>query len=172
MKNTGKFWKRMFNIRKAYFASGCFWGTEYWFMKAPGVKTTAVGFMGGNVDNPTYQQVKTGTTGHLECVEVEYDADITNYENLITLFFETHDFTQTNGQGPDIGMQYLSCIFYTNDMEKDIAKNFIQRLEGLGYNVATLLRPASTFWLAEDYHQQYYEHKGTQPYCHSYKKIF
>jgi len=116
------------NIRKAYFASGCFWGTEYWFMKAIGVEATAVGFMGGNLDNPAYQQVKTGATGHLECVEVED--------------------------------------------EKAIAAAYIRRLEEKGYKVATLLRPASTFWVAEDYHQQYYEHKGTQPYCHSYRKIF
>jgi len=160
------------NIRKAYFASGCFWGTEYWFMKATGVIKTTVGFMGGTVDNPTYSQVKTGTTGHLECVEAEYDADKTSYENLVTLFFETHDFTQTDGQGPDIGSQYLSCIFYTNEAEKITAENCIGRLGRMGYHVATQLRPAMTFWIAEDYHQQYYEHKGTQPYCHSYKKIF
>jgi len=160
------------NIHKAYFASGCFWGTEYWFMKAAGVEATAVGFMGGKLDNPAYQQVKTGATGHLECVEVEYDVTKTSYENLIKLFFETHDFTQIDGQGPDIGSQYLSCIFYTNDEEKAIANEYIRRLKEKGYKVATLLRPASTFWIAEDYHQQYYEHKGTQPYCHSYRKIF
>ncbi|GHT43999.1 hypothetical protein FACS189438_2210 [Bacteroidia bacterium] len=160
------------NIRKAYFASGCFWGTEYWFMKAAGVKATAVGFMGGDVDNPTYPQVKTGTTSHLECVEVEFDATQTNYENLVELFFETHDFTQTNGQGPDIGSQYLSCIFHASDEEKRVAASYIHRLEEKGYRVATLLRPVTTFWIAEDYHQQYYEHKGTQPYCHSFRKIF
>jgi peptide methionine sulfoxide reductase msrA/msrB len=160
------------NLHKAYFASGCFWGTEYWFMKAKGVKATAVGFMGGNVDNPTYPQVKTGTTGHLECVEIEYDSTETGYENLVKLFFETHDFTQTDGQGPDIGSQYLSCIFYTNDEEKEVAEKYIRHLEEKGYDVATDLRPATTFWIAEDYHQQYYEHKGTQPYCHIYRKIF
>jgi peptide methionine sulfoxide reductase msrA/msrB len=160
------------NIRKAYFASGCFWGTEYWFMKVAGVKATAAGFMGANLDNPTYLQVKKGTTGHLECVEVEYDTTETNYENLVKLFFETHDFTQTDGQGPDIGSQYLSCIFYLNDEEKTIATAYIQRLEEKGYKVATQLRLATKFWIAEDYHQQYYEHKGTQPYCHSYRKIF
>jgi peptide methionine sulfoxide reductase msrA/msrB len=159
------------NVRKAYFASGCFWGTEYWFMKADGVQATAVGFMGGNLDNPTYPQVKTGTTGHLECVEVAYDRTKTGYENLVKLFFETHDFTQTDGQGPDIGSQYLSCIFYTTDEEKKIAATCIRRLEENGYKVATGLRPASAFWIAENYHQQYYEHKGTQPYCHSYRKI-
>jgi peptide methionine sulfoxide reductase msrA/msrB len=139
-------------------------------MKATGVKATAVGFMGGTVDNPTYQQVRTGTTGHLECVEVKYDITKTSYENLLTLFFETHDFTQTDGQGPDIGAQYLSCLFYTNETEKKAAENCICRLERMGYRVATQLRPASVFWKAEDYHQQYYEHKGTQPYCHIYKK--
>jgi peptide methionine sulfoxide reductase msrA/msrB len=159
------------NRRKAYFASGCFWGTEYWFMKADGVKRTSVGFMGGHVDHPTYPQVKTGTTGHLECVEVEYDITETNYENLLTLFFETHDFTQADGQGPDIGSQYLSCLFYTNETEKAAAENCICHLGKKGYRVATQLRPASAFWVAEDDHQQYYEHKGTQPYCHSYRKI-
>ncbi|MDR1556634.1 MAG: peptide-methionine (S)-S-oxide reductase MsrA [Tannerellaceae bacterium] len=160
------------NIRKAYFASGCFWGTEYWFMKAAGVKRTTVGFMGGHPDNPTYPQVRTGSTGHLECVEVEYDTAETSYEQLVKLFFETHDFTQTDGQGPDIGSQYLSCIFYTQEEEKEIAETWIAHLEKQAYQVATSLRPASAFWIAEDYHQQYYEHKGTQPYCHHYRKIF
>ena len=157
---------------KAYFASGCFWGTEYWFRKAPGVVATTVGFMGGSVANPTYGQVKTGTTGHLECVEVTYDSAQTSYEDLVKRFFETHDFTQTGGQGPDIGSQYLSCLFFTDEAEKTIATSYIRRLEAKGYQVATLLRPASDFWMAEDYHQQYYEHQGTQPYCHTYRKIF
>lgn len=159
-------------LSKAYFASGCFWGTEYWLMKASGVKATVVGFMGGQVDNPTYAQVKTGTTGHLECVETEYNTTQTSYEDLLKLFFETHDFTQTNGQGPDIGSQYLSCLFYTNEEEKMLAENYIRRLEEKGYKVATRLQPASVFWIAEDYHQQYYEQMGTQPYCHSYRRIF
>jgi peptide methionine sulfoxide reductase msrA/msrB len=128
--------------------------------------------MGGHVDAPNYQQVRTGETGHLECVEVAYDATKTNYEDLVKLFFETHDFTQTDGQGPDIGSQYLSCIFYSNDEEKLIAEKYIDILKSKAYSVATLLKPTSTFWRAEDYHQQYYEHKGTQPYCHSYRKIF
>jgi peptide methionine sulfoxide reductase msrA/msrB len=160
------------DVHKAYFASGCFWGTEYHFMKADGVEATAVGFMGGHTEQPTYKQVCTGETGHLECVEIVYDANQTSYENLVKLFFETHDFTQTNGQGPDIGLQYLSCIFYTTNEEKEIAEKYIHILETKGYKVATLLKPASVFWKAEDYHQQYYEHKGTAPYCHSYRKIF
>ncbi|MBK5723077.1 bifunctional methionine sulfoxide reductase B/A protein [Dysgonomonas sp. Marseille-P4677] len=159
-------------IKKAYFASGCFWGTEYYFMKANGVKHTAVGFMGGHIDNPSYEQVCQKNTGHLETTEVEYDTSKTTYEDLIRLFFETHDFTQTNGQGPDIGPQYLSCIFYADDNEKEIAEKYIDILKTKGYKVATMLKPLSTFWKAEDYHQQYYEHKGTKPYCHVYKKIF
>lgn len=159
-------------IRKAYFASGCFWGTEYYFMKANGVTHTTVGSMGGHVDNPSYEQVCQKNTGHLETTEVEYDSSKTTYEELVKLFFETHDFTQTNGQGPDIGPQYLSCIFYSNEAEKEIALKYINLLEAKGYKVATMLKPASKFWKAEEYHQQYYEHKGTKPYCHVYKKIF
>lgn len=159
-------------LKTAYFASGCFWGTEYFFMKAKGVKETAVGFMGGNVDNPTYEQVCEKNTGHLETTEVVYDAQKTSYEELVKLFFETHDFTQTNGQGPDIGPQYLSCIFYGSPEEKAVAEKYIGILESKGYRVATMLKPASHFWKAENYHQQYYEHKGTKPYCHKYTKIF
>ncbi|MFT3992857.1 MAG: bifunctional methionine sulfoxide reductase B/A protein [Dysgonomonas sp.] len=160
------------STRKAYFASGCFWGTEYYFMKAEGVEHTAVGFMGGHVDNPSYEEVCQKNTGHLETVEVEFDESKTSYENMLKLFFETHDFTQTNGQGPDIGPQYLSCIFYSNNSEKDLAEKYIKILTEKGYKVATMLKPSSVFWKAEDYHQQYYEHKGTKPYCHIYKKIF
>lgn len=160
------------SLKKAYFASGCFWGTEYYFMKAKGVEHTAVGFMGGHVDHPSYKQVCEKNTGHLETTEVEYDDTKTSYEDLVRLFFETHDFTQTNGQGPDIGPQYLSCIFYSDDNEKQIAEKYIHILSDKGYKVATVLKPVSTFWKAEDYHQQYYEHKGTTPYCHVYRKIF
>lgn len=159
-------------LRKGYFASGCFWGTEYFFMKAPGVKQTNVGFMGGHVENPSYEQVCQKNTGHLETTEVLYDPQATSYENLVKLFFETHDFTQTNGQGPDIGPQYLSCIFYSSPQEKEIAEKYIHILTNKGYKVATMLKPASKFWKAEDYHQQYYEHKGTKPYCHKYTPIF
>jgi len=160
------------NIKKAYFASGCFWGTEYYFMKAKGVKYTAVGFMGGHVANPSYEQVCQKNTGHLETTEIEYDSTKITYDDLVKLFFETHDFTQTDGQGPDIGPQYLSCIFYSDEREKEVAQKYIDILTAKGYKVATMLRPESTFWKAEDYHQQYYDNKGTSPYCHFYKKIF
>ncbi|MDR2146351.1 MAG: bifunctional methionine sulfoxide reductase B/A protein [Tannerella sp.] len=156
----------------AYFASGCFWGTEFFMMKAPGVISTAVGFMGGHVDNPTYEQVCTKTTGHVETTQVIFDANLTTYEQLVKLFFETHDFTQTNGQGPDIGPQYRSFIFYENPEQQEIAEKYVNILTGKGYKVATTLQKASVFWKAEDYHQQYYEHKGAKPYCHVYRKIF
>lgn len=160
------------NNMTAYFASGCFWGTEYFFKKASGVKETTVGFMGGHINNPTYEQVCQKNTGHLETTEVVFDPSATNYEEMVKLFFETHDFTQTNGQGPDIGPQYMSCIFYSNAIEKAIAERYINLLTAKGYKVATMLRPASTFWPAENYHQDYYEHKGGTPYCHKYTKIF
>ena len=159
-------------LRKTYIASGCFWGTEYFFMKANGVKSTAVGFMGGHVDNPTYEQVCQKNTGHLETTEVVFDPAETTYEEMVKLFFETHDFTQTNGQGPDIGPQYLSCIFYSTPQEKEIAEKYIGILTAKGYKVATMLKPVSTFWKAENYHQQYYAHKGGRPYCHKYSKVF
>ncbi len=156
----------------AWFASGCFWGTEYHFSKAKGVLETTVGFMGGHVENPTYSQVCEGDTGHLETTEVVFDSSATNYETLVKLFFETHDFTQTDGQGPDIGTQYLSVIFYANDAQKAIAEIYMRILTEKGYKVATMLRPATHFWSAENYHQDYYDHKGTKPYCHIYRPVF
>ena len=156
----------------AYFASGCFWGTEYHFMKASGVLSTAVGFMGGHLDQPSYRQVCGKTTGHLETTEVVYDPEQTSYETLLRLFFETHDFCQTDGQGPDIGPQYRSCIFYKDEAQRAVAQKYLALLGSMGYEVATLLQPAVTFWKAEDYHQQYYHHKNSSPYCHIYRKIF
>jgi peptide methionine sulfoxide reductase msrA/msrB len=108
----------------------------------------------------------------METTEVVFDPTKTSYEEMVKLFFETHDFTQTNGQGPDIGPQYLSSIFYSNNEEKEMAEKYINILTGKGYKVATMLKPTSVFWEAEDYHQQYYEHKGEKPYCHQYREIF
>lgn len=158
----------------AYFASGCFWGTEYHFMKAPGVCATIVGYMGGHTQNPSYREVCTGTTGHVETTEVLFDTAKTSYEELIKLYYETHDFTQVGGQGPDIGSQYQSVIFYVKDEQKAVAEKYIKILTDKGYKVATELRPAENneFWDAEDYHQQYYEKKNGTPYCHTYRKIF
>ncbi|HJV78622.1 MAG TPA: bifunctional methionine sulfoxide reductase B/A protein [Paludibacter sp.] len=160
------------NHEIAYFASGCFWGTQYHFMKATGVISTTVGYMGGHTKNPTYKEVCTGETGHVETTEVIFDNTKTSYENMIKLYFETHDFTQVGGQGPDIGDQYRSVIFYTSEEQKHMAEKYINILTGKGYKVATLLRPAPEFWKAEDYHQAYYEKKHGTPYCHIYRKIF
>ncbi len=159
-------------LEKAYFASGCFWGTEYHFMKAKGVKETTVGYMGGKVLNPTYKQVCTGETGHAETTEVVFDSSLTTYEDMVKLFFETHDFTQIGGQGPDIGDQYRSVIFYTTDDQKVLAEKYIGILTQKGYKVSTKLELAPRFWDAEDYHQEYYDKKNGSPYCHIYRKIF
>ncbi len=157
---------------RAIFASGCFWGTEFYFQSAPGVISTTVGFTGGHVDNPTYKQVCTDLTGHAEAVEVVYNPSKTSYEELAKLFFETHDFTQLNRQGPDIGTQYRSAIFYLNDEQKQIANRLVEELRKKGYDVKTQIVPADKFWPAEDYHQDYYQKTGKLPYCHTYKKIF
>ena len=132
------------------------------------------GYMGGTMANPGYKDICTGQTGHLEVVEVNYDENIISFEQLSRLFFEIHDFTQINGQGPDIGSQYLSAIFYNNEHEKQIVKSIIDELSSKGYNVATkLISTLNTpFFIAEDYHQDYYTKTGKAPYCHSYKKIF
>ncbi|NBO37950.1 bifunctional methionine sulfoxide reductase B/A protein [bacterium] len=156
----------------ALFASGCFWGTEYHFAKVPGVLATTVGFAGGHVEHPSYKQVCTGTTGHLECVEVTYNPSQVNFEQLCKLFFETHDFTQTDGQGPDIGPQYLSAVFLQNENERQIAEELIRELTVKGFRVATELRQNAHFWHAEEYHQKYYFHQAKTPYCHIYRKIF
>lgn len=159
-------------ISKAYFAGGCFWGVEYYFQKQNGVKSVVSGYMGGFVDNPTYEIVSSGFSGHLETVELVYDESVVDFETLAKLFFEIHDFTQTNGQGPDIGSQYLSAIFYCNEEQKSISQNLIATLQKKGYKVATTLYPEVTFYKAENYHQNYYNKTGKLPYCHAYKKVF
>jgi len=156
----------------AYFASGCFWGTEYHFEKAPGVLLTDVGYMGGTTRNPTYKQVCTGTTGHLETVKVIFDTRKTDFDTLARLFFETHDFSQTDGQGPDIGSQYLSAVFVQSPAQKETIQALIRQLAQMNYHVATEVRADAPFWPAEDYHQNYYSHKNGTPYCHIYRKIF
>lgn len=158
--------------KKAIFASGCFWGTEYYLGKAKGVIKASSGYTGGSVGNPTYEQVCGGKTGHVEAVEVEYDPNITSYETLAQLFFETHDPTQRNGQGPDIGPQYQSKIFYGNNEEKKIAEKLVGTLNNKGMEIATKIDKAGVFYPAELYHQNYYNKTGGSPYCHVYRKLF
>lgn len=156
----------------AYFACGCFWGAQYYFAKSPGVLNTVVGYMGGHKENPTYKEVCTKTTGHLETTEVTYDPTKITYENLVKYFFEIHDFSQENGQGPDIGPQYLSAVFVRNDEERSTVNKVIDLLKSKNLKVATKVLDYVPFYKAEDYHQLYYEHKGESPYCHIHKKIF
>ena len=159
-------------VDTAYFASGCFWGTEYYFERAKGVITTDVGYMGGHVQHPTYREVCTGATGHVETTQVIFDTRKTNYDEMVKLFFETHDFSQEDGQGPDIGPQYHSVLFYENEQQHAIAKKYVEILKKKGLHVATKLAPMAPFWRAEEYHQNYYTHKNGTPYCHIYRKIF
>ncbi|MEO0281885.1 MAG: bifunctional methionine sulfoxide reductase B/A protein [candidate division WOR-3 bacterium] len=160
------------NLKKAYFAGGCFWGVEYLFEKKEGVVDAVSGYMGGIVENPSYEQVCTGKTGHYETVEITYDTTKTNFEELVKYFFEIHDFSQENGQGPDIGEQYKSVIFYDDENERNLALKTIETLKSKGYKVATKLLKVSKFYEAEDYHQDYYRKHNKKPYCHFYRKIF
>jgi len=160
------------DTEEAILGAGCFWGVECYLQKLKGVVKTEVGYIGGFVDSPTYEQVCSTNTGHVEVIRVVYDHKVIGYEQLIKYFFEIHDFTQDNGQGPDIGEQYLSKIFYYNDDQYQIAKNIIKQLENRGHKVATKLEAMSPFWLAEEYHQNYYINKSEKPYCHLWHKIF
>ncbi len=159
-------------LSKAYYAGGCFWGVEYHLEKLKGVKKVQSGYMGGHVKNPTYREVVSHTTGHLETVEVIYDPTLISYETLTKAFFEIHDPTQHDGQGPDIGEQYLSAIFVSDERERRIVRSLIKELNANGYKVATKLLPLSAFYPAETYHQDYYAKKAKQPYCHAYVKRF
>ena len=156
----------------AYFSAGCFWGVEYYFKRLKGVTKTVVGFMGGDLENPSYKQVKTGTTGHLETIEVEYDHELVSYEALVHYFFEIHNFEQADGQGIDIGTQYLSAIWFNDTKERDIAIKVFGELMQMGYSPATQIRQAMRFYSAEDYHQDYLDQRGETPECHVYRKIF
>jgi len=156
----------------AIFAGGCFWGVEYYMKKMAGVISTEVGYTGGKKDKPTYKEVCSGTTGHYEAIKVVFDPALTTYEAVARLFFEIHDPTQWNRQGPDVGVQYRSAVFYGNEEQKSIAEKLIRILKEKGYPVVTEVLPATTFWKAEDYHQEYYDHQGSTPYCHGYVKRF
>jgi peptide methionine sulfoxide reductase msrA/msrB len=157
---------------EAFFAGGCFWGVEHLLAQQPGVLRAESGYMGGHTQNPTYEQVCSGTTGHLETVRVVYDPRQVSYEQLVKLFFEIHDPTQVDRQGPDVGPQYGSAIFYTSAPERQTAEALAQRLRQQGLKVATRILPAGVFWRAEAYHQDYYARTGKQPYCHARVKRF
>lgn len=153
-------------LETAIFAGGCFWGVEHLMQQAPGVLSVTSGYIGGHTQYPTYKAVKAHLTGHAEAVSVLFDPEQTTYETLCKLFFEIHDPEQADGQGPDIGPQYRSEIFYSTPAQRAVAERLIGVLKEKGYRVVTKVTPATTFWAAEDYHQDYYERKGTEPYCH------
>ena len=157
---------------RAIFAGGCFWGVEYYMNNNPGVLSTTVGYINGKTDNPTYEDVCSHTTGHAEAIEIFFDPNIITFEKLAKLFFEIHDFTQVNRQGPDVGDQYRSAIFYLSEKQKQIADSLVRVLDNKGYKVATEISAAKVFWPAEKYHQDYYEKKGGVPYCHARKTVF
>lgn len=159
-------------VSKAYFAGGCFWGVEYFFDRQDGVIDVISGYMGGESKYPTSREVSYTHTDHVELVEVQYDDSKVDYETLARLFFETHDPTQIWGQGADIGDQYSSVIFYSNESEKKISEKLIKLLEDKGLEITTELKTVMPFWRAEESHQDYYSKNGGTPYCHGYVKRF
>jgi peptide methionine sulfoxide reductase msrA/msrB len=160
------------SLETAVFGGGCFWGVEYMMQREPGVLSVVSGYMGGHLRQPRYEQVRTGDSGHAEVVKVDFDPAAVSYETLARLFFEIHDPTQEGGQGPDIGPQYRSVIFYTTEQQREIAGRLVRELKDKGFRVVTSIERARTFWPAEDYHQNYYAAKGTEPYCHAYTQRF
>jgi peptide-methionine (S)-S-oxide reductase len=145
--------------KTATFAAGCFWGVEASLHKIEGVTDTLVGYTGGEVENPTYKMVCTNTTGHAEAVQVTFDPDLISYEQLVRAFFDLHDPTTPNRQGPDVGSQYRSSVFYHDEEQRRIAESVQEELNKSGkyrYPIATEIVPAGKFYKAEDYHQRYY----------------
>lgn len=165
-ENSGK------DTETAIFAGGCFWGVEHLMRQQPGILSIEAGYIGGTTKNPTYKEVCSKTTGHAEAVRIVFEPAKVSYTTLAKLFFEIHDPTQTDGQGPDLGDQYRSEIFYTTSRQKEIAEELIRELKEKGYKVVTRVTAATDFWKAEDYHQDYYNKTGKAPYCHRYTPRF
>ncbi len=156
------------NLEVAVFGGGCFWCTEAVFKMLDGVSSVTSGYAGGTVPNPTYEQVCTGTTGHAEVIRIEYDQSKVAYRDLLTIFFASHDATQFNRQGNDVGTQYRSVVFYTTPEQKTETENFIKELDESskeGDPIVTEVVPLTEFYPAEDYHQNYYAQNSTQSYC-------
>lgn len=156
------------NIEIATLGNGCFWCTEAVFQRVPGVISVESGYSGGDTINPTYKDICTGTTNHAECLRISFDNNILSYEALLKIFWETHDPTTPNQQGNDIGTQYRSIIFYHTETQKEIAENFKKQLNtsnAFTKPVVTIIEPATTFYIAEDYHQNYYNQNGSASYC-------
>ncbi|MFQ3550060.1 MAG: peptide-methionine (S)-S-oxide reductase MsrA [Armatimonadota bacterium] len=155
-------------MEKATFAAGCFWGVEETFRNINGVISTRVGYTGGNFDNPTYEDVCSGKTNHAEAVEIEFDEHIISYETLLDIFWKMHNPTTLNRQGPDIGTQYRSAIFYHNDHQREtaeISKKALEESNIYSNPIVTKITQAGTFWEAEEYHQKYLMKRGKGS-CH------
>lgn len=155
-------------IQKAIFAGGCFWCTEAVFVNLKGVQHVVSGYIGGTVENPTYEQVCNGNTGHVEAIQIEFDSEQITYTDLLYVFFYTHNPTTVNQQGNDIGTQYNSAIFYFDQKQKEDIEKVIQQLEEekvFDKKIITDVRKAETFYSAEKYHQNYYEENSDKPYC-------
>jgi peptide methionine sulfoxide reductase msrA/msrB len=153
-------------LQRAIFVGGCFWGVDHLFRQVKGVLRARSGYTGGTTEKPTYEDVCTGTTGHAEAVEILFDPRQATYEQLARLFFEIHDPTTVNRQGPDEGAQYRSAVFYANDEQKQVAEKLIGLLKDKGYKVVTQVVPATTFWPAEEYHQDYLNKHPGRSSCH------
>jgi peptide-methionine (S)-S-oxide reductase len=149
---------------KATFGAGCFWHVEVLFQQVKGVKSTTVGYLGGSLKDPTYEDVCSGQTGHAEVVQIEYDSDMVSYDDLLTVFWNNHDATTLNRQGPDVGDQYRSAIFFYNAEQEATAKISKEKVQSSnkfqGRKIVTEIIPASQFYMAEDYHQQYFKKCG------------
>ncbi len=159
---------RQLTMAKATFGSGCFWCTEAIFQRLEGVKEVVSGYSGGHVKNPSYREVCAETTGHAEVVQIEYDPDLVSYEELLEVFWKTHDPTTLNRQGNDVGTQYRSAIFYHDDQQKELAETYKQKLDTSGaWNdpIVTEISKFENFYVADDYHQNYFNENGSQPYC-------
>lgn len=155
-------------LRKATFGSGCFWCTEAVYQELEGVESVVSGYSGGDVENPSYTQVCSGTTGHAEVVQVTYNPEVISYAELLKVFWQTHDPTTPNRQGNDVGPQYRSVVFYHDDDQRQAAEEIKQRLDSSGAferPIVTEISPLRNFFAAEDYHQDYYLLNGSQPYC-------
>lgn len=153
-------------------AAGCFWGVQYYLDRLPGVLKTEVGYSGGSLEHPSYEAVCGKETGHYEALRIVFDSNKVDLTTVIQYFFEIHDPTQKNGQGPDLGPQYLSAVFYYDEEQRRTVQAVMNELSAMGYDLSTRLLPVATFWPAENYHQHYYQHKNGTPYCHRHTARF
>jgi peptide-methionine (S)-S-oxide reductase len=166
-KDTGVS-EQMENLQKATFGSGCFWCTEAIFERLKGVKSVVSGYSGGKVENPTYEEICTGTTGHAEVTQITYDPEVISFDELLEVFWKTHDPTTLNRQGNDVGPQYRSVVFFHNDEQKKLTEKYKEALDKSGAwekPIVTEISPLINFYPAEDYHQEYFENNPNQGYC-------